>query len=95
MFREFFSRLSSRVNIIIGYILLMPAVATVFMFIWDIVLRNAEYTWGGESGRLEDGGYPFLPYLYLWAHPENWTSHLVLFVGITAAVGAYLVKSKN
>jgi hypothetical protein len=77
---------ADKVNKIIGYILLMPAVSTVFMFIWDVVLRKTEY--------IREGGV-FKPYWYLWAHPEHWTSHLVLFVGITAAVGAYLVKTKN
>ena len=85
---------SKDVNKIIGYTLLSPAFVSVFMFFSDIVLQKLVLikTYHEVSISKEIEVYP---YLYMWSHSDGYTSHIVLFIGMMAVVGAYLVRNSD
>lgn len=72
-------KILQNLNKIIGYYLLLPAILSVFKFIWYIVFNFTD---------LSDN-------TMIWFSTSSFNSHSVLYIGFVSIVGAYLVTLKK
>jgi len=83
---------NSAIEIIIGYLLLIPSVLSVFLFVYTVFFGGKYYSWF-----VADTGNVYYQELTDSSHSVSGSSSAFPFyAGILAFVGAYLIKnSKN